>query len=100
MAGVTIKASCPVCGDVELTPPDVRLMVGMRSGSWYRFRCATCTDVVWKEAPQNVIRLLRSVGVAEEEIPAEAGEQHHGPAFTEDDALDFMAFLDAWGGEL
>ena len=40
----TIKTSCPVCGDVELTPEQMRLVVCSRSDwSFYAFRCDTCT---------------------------------------------------------
>jgi hypothetical protein len=38
----TIKTSCPVCGDVELTPAQMRLVVCSRSEwSFYAFLCGT-----------------------------------------------------------
>ena len=41
----TIKATCPVCGDVDLTPIDVRLTVAESAGwATYTFRCTECHD--------------------------------------------------------
>ena len=93
----TIKTSCPVCGDVELTPAQMRLIVCSRTEwSYYAFRCTTCRDEIRKPADQEVVTLLISGGVAPEQwiIPAEAMEDHHGPAITYDDVLDFALSLD------
>src|SRR4028118_1280517 len=47
----TIKASCPCCGDVELTPTQVRLVVcPVADWSFYAFTCGTCSDEVRKPA--------------------------------------------------
>ena len=41
----TIKASCPTCGEVELTPADVSLMVCSHAPlSYYAFCCPTCSE--------------------------------------------------------
>jgi len=93
----TIKTSCPVCGDVELTPGQLRLVVCSRTEwSYYSFLCATCRDEVRKPADGEVVTLLVSGGVMAEHwvIPAEALEEHHGPAIAYDDVLDFALQLD------
>ncbi len=93
----TIKTSCPVCGDLELTPEQMRLVVCSRADwSFYAFTCGTCQDEIRKHADQEVVALLVSGGVAAERwvIPAEALEQHMGAAITYDDVLDFALGLD------
>ena len=93
----TIKATCPMCGDVDLTPRQVRLVVATQPGwSFYSFRCTTCRDEVRKPANEEVVTLLTSGGVVPEQwsVPAEAVETHQGPAITYDDVLDFALALD------
>jgi hypothetical protein len=94
----TIKASCPVCGDVELTPAQVRLVVCTRpEWSYYAFTCTRCTDEVRKPADEQIIALLASGGVVAEHwtIPAEALEEHVGPRISYDDILDFVLALES-----
>jgi len=93
----TIKASCPSCGDVELTPLQVRLVVcSIRTWSYYAFACTTCLEEVRKPAGRDVVALLISGGVLAEpwNVPAEALEEHQGPALNYDDVLDFALWLD------
>jgi endogenous inhibitor of DNA gyrase (YacG/DUF329 family) len=93
----TIKASCPTCGDVELTPDEMRLVVCSRSEwSYYAFDCPTCADEVRKPADEEIVSLLMSGGVAATpwHIPAEAMEEHDGPRITYDDLLDFALWLE------
>jgi uncharacterized Zn finger protein len=93
----TIKTSCPVCGDVELTPAQMRLVVCSKSDwSFYSFNCGTCRDEIRKPADNEVVSLLVSGGVRAErwDIPAEALEEHDGGAITYDDVLDFALGLD------
>src|SRR4051794_41865523 len=93
----TIKASCPTCGDVELTAHQVRLVVcSVRSWSYYAFSCASCLEEVRKPAGRDVVALLISGGVVAEPwaVPAEALEQHDGPALGYDDVFDFALWLD------
>ncbi len=93
----TIKASCPVCGDVELTPEQMRLVVCNRSDwSYYAFQCPNCTDEVRKPADDEIISLLQSGGVTASNwhIPAEAMEEHYGAAISYDEVLDFALWLD------
>ena len=59
-----IKASCPGCGEVELTPADVALMVCSHAPlSYYAFTCNGCGDEVRKPADDHVVSLLVSGGV-------------------------------------
>lgn len=93
----TIKASCPGCGDVELTPQQVRLVVcSVKSWSYYAFTCTGCHDEVRKPAGRDVVALLISGGVVAEpwSVPAEVLEQHDGPVLSYDDVLDFALWLE------
>ena len=92
----TIKASCPACGEVELTSEDVTLMVCNHAPqSYYTFSCPKCSDEVRKPADDHVVSLLMSGGVRAQvwELPAEALEAKAGPALTYDDLLDFALQL-------
>ena len=92
----TIKASCPCCGDVDLIPPQVRLVVcSVEDWSYYAFTCGTCQDEVRKPAAPQVVALLTSGGVRAERwvVPAEALEEHHGPQIGHDDVLDMVLAL-------
>lgn len=103
----TIKATCPMCGDVDLAPSDVRLTVaGSSDGSahetgtgWarYTFTCSGCSDQVAKTADHEVVALLSSAGVQIDHVPAEALEPRTGPALTYDDLLDFAMQLHGEG---
>jgi hypothetical protein len=91
-----IKATCPNCGDVELSRDEVRLVVHpLAERSFYGFTCTLCGDAIRKPAGDEVVRLLTMGGVVAERIivPAEALERHTGPAVTADDVLDFAAWL-------
>lgn len=93
----TIKASCPTCGEVELTPADVSLMVCSHAPlSYYAFDCPTCCEQVRKPADDHVVALLVSGGVPASvwELPGEALEVKHGPRLSYDDLLDFALQLD------
>ena len=92
----TIKASCPTCGEVELTPRDVALMVCSHAPmSYYAFDCPTCAVEVRKPADDHVVSLLVSGGVAASvwDLPGEALELHDGPRLSYDDLLDFALQL-------
>jgi hypothetical protein len=91
-----IKASCPSCGEVELTPADVSLMVCSHAPlSYYAFECTGCNSEVRKPADDHVVSLLVSGGVPATvwEVPAEALEAHEGPSLSYDDLLDFCLHL-------
>lgn len=92
----TIKASCPSCGEVELTPADVSLMVCTQPTlSYYAFDCPRCAHEVRKPADDHVVSLLVSGGIRAQvwELPAEALEVKAGPRLTYDDLLDFALHL-------
>ncbi len=92
----TIKASCPSCGEVELTSDDVTLKVCNQAPlSYYAFTCPACRSEVRKPADNHVVSLLMSGGVRAEvlEIPAEALEPRAGAPLTYDDLLDFALQL-------
>jgi hypothetical protein len=92
----TIRATCPTCGEVELTPDDIELRVCTHaSASFYQFACPLCSDTVQKPADDRVVQLLISGGVPATvwELPDEAAESLAGPAFTNDDLLDFHLLL-------
>lgn len=88
----TIRASCPTCGDVELTTRDVRVLVcsTTNEGS-YAFRCPACRLQVAKPAESRIVDVLVSSGVRLSvwHLPAELEEPKSGPAITYDDLLEF-----------
>lgn len=92
----TIKATCPLCGEVELTVAQVRLVVcSSPELSYYAFDCTGCVHEVRKPADKNIVSLLISGGVTATRwrIPAEALECKLGPAISYDDLLDFALQL-------
>lgn len=92
----TIKTTCPSCGDVELTPPQVRLVVcNVADWSYYAFHCSGCSDEIRKPASSDVVSALRGGGVVAEEwkVPAEALEEKTGETVSYDDVLDFALRL-------
>jgi predicted RNA-binding Zn-ribbon protein involved in translation (DUF1610 family) len=94
----TIRATCPSCGDVELQPRDMRLVVCTHvEWSYYAFSCPNCRDRVQRHADEEVVGLLMSGGVLAEQlhVPDEVFEEHSGPPLTYDDLLDFALSLRA-----
>ncbi len=92
----TIKASCPTCGEVALTPPDVSLMVCSHAPlSYYSFDCPTCHSEIRKPADDHIVSLLVSGGISPQvwDLPGEALERKHGPQLSYDDLLDFALQL-------
>ncbi len=92
----TIKATCPACGEIELTVEQMRLVVCSQPDlSYYAFDCTSCACEVRKPADKNVVSLLISGGVTATRwrIPAEALEAKYGPVISYDDLLDFALQL-------
>jgi endogenous inhibitor of DNA gyrase (YacG/DUF329 family) len=91
-----IRASCPTCGDVELTTEDVivRVCANDTSGT-YTFGCPLCETHVVKPAEQHIVDLLTASGVKVVvwTLPAELLERPVGEPFTHDDLLDFHSQL-------
>ena len=106
----TIKATCPSCGEVSLTPADVELRVDRSGGgdSYYAFSCPRCRQSVRKHADERVVRLLISGGVTVLDLPEQPSmvevPRFFGPAINHDDLLDFHTLLsdpsDAWFADL
>ena len=93
----TIKATCPQCGEVELTPDDIELRVCTHApASYYVFDCPQCHTDIQKPADDRVIQLLISGGVKALvwELPGEVLEPHEGAVLTHDDLLDFHLLLE------
>jgi hypothetical protein len=97
----TIKATCPMCGDVDLAPRQVRVRVveaieDTDSRRSYAFGCPLCHVDVEKPADEEVVRLLTSAGVRIERVPvpAEARERHNGGPIGYDDLLDLVLWLE------
>ncbi|MDQ3575195.1 MAG: hypothetical protein M3404_09820 [Actinomycetota bacterium] len=100
-----IRASCPTCGDVELSIGEVQLMMcaSTTEGS-YVFRCPACRLMVSKAAEDNVVDVLVASGVQLSvwHLPAELDEEHYGPPIGYDELLEFHFEIrgDAWMEEL
>ena len=96
----TIRASCPGCGDVELTSRDVSVQVcATNNQGSYAFRCPECNLAVSKMAEQRIVDLLVSSGVRLSvwSMPAELEEPRSGAPFTYDDLLEFHQLLQQEG---
>ena len=92
----TIRASCPDCGDVELTTSDVRVRVCLDDDRGeYRFTCPICSMVIVKPAEHRTIDLLVASGVEMDTwtLPAELFETRSGGRINHDDILDFHRLL-------
>jgi predicted RNA-binding Zn-ribbon protein involved in translation (DUF1610 family) len=118
-----IRATCPVCGEVELTSEDVQVRVlasddgDVLEGSIYRFRCPTCETMVTKSADDRIVGLLESGGVAitrtqmdvvagdeliGAQLPEHPEQPVRGATFTLNDVIDFHELLERedWFAEL
>lgn len=92
----TIRASCPDCGDVELTTTDVRVRVCLDDDRGeYRFTCPLCAMVIVKPAEHRTVDLLVASGVEMDTwtLPAELFETRSGRRINHDDILDFHRLL-------
>jgi hypothetical protein len=96
----TIRASCPTCGDIELTSRQVAVRVcsANNQGS-YVFRCPECRMAVSKVADPKIVDLLVSSGVRLTvwHLPAELEESRSGPPISYDDLLEFHYVLQQEG---
>lgn len=99
---VTLGATCPYCGPVDLTPADITLMVETDPGrgyvfeGFYSFFCTPCGLAFSFEAPPLVVELLVTAGVRVTAMPAELAEPHTGPVISHDDLLDLHLALADW----
>jgi hypothetical protein len=97
----TIRASCPSCGDVELTSAEVTALVcSTTNESSYAFQCPECDGAVVKPADSRIVDLLVASGVRLQvwSLPAELDEPKFGDPITYDDVLEFHFELqqDGW----
>lgn len=111
----TIRATCPTCGEVDLTPKQIVLTViraeeaPVGPDSHYAFTCPSCTDRVEKPADERIAHLLTTGGVnvsvldePGERLPAHPESPPDGPVLTRDDLLDLHELLadDRWFEDL
>jgi hypothetical protein len=94
---ITVKAVCPVCGEVEMPNCDVWLKVCTNGPglSTYGFQCPACHQPVERQACDRAVMQLISAGVSAEAwaLPAELFEPHTGPPIGYDDLLDLALEL-------
>lgn len=92
----TIRTSCPLCGDVDLSHFDLALYIyeNVPARSYYSFRCGGCDEMVTKEAPLDIIAQLDGVVFTSRiQIPEEALEIHEGDPISMNDVLDMILTL-------
>jgi predicted RNA-binding Zn-ribbon protein involved in translation (DUF1610 family) len=91
-----ISARCPQCGQVELVPQQMWLVVtDPPDRTHFDFHCPACEQHIARPADSETITLLSGLLAVEYvEIPAEALEKHSGPDLTLDDLIDLMLGLD------
>jgi hypothetical protein len=96
----TIRATCPTCGDVELSSEQMQVLIcSADQGASYAFRCPMCRLMVNKPTDERVVDVLVSSGVMLRtwDMPAEIQERHDGPAISWDDILEFHFLLNDEG---
>ena len=101
----TVLATCPACGDVDLSTAGVQLELCVTTGvAAYSFLCPRCQLIVNRPANAQVVQVLSEVGVhvVRWELPAELSEPKVGPPITHDELLSFhLALRDGnWQEEL
>jgi hypothetical protein len=94
---IILDAECPRCGLVELERDQVWLVIATEPAlSHYAFDCPACQTVVRHHADEDIVEVLAPLLAVETlDVPAEALEQHTGPALTTDDLIDLRLALDA-----
>ena len=83
----TIKTTCQLCGDIHITPDDVKLELepGGREGE-YIFSCPECHQEQRRPANSRVVSVLLATGVNFEIVE---------PEITEAEVEEFTVYLDA-----
>ena len=96
----TIRATCTVCGDVELGTADVRVCVDPTSHQGtYSFTCPRCDAHVTKPAQPRTIDLLLASGVEYDMTVAPAELVEARPSGAPIDERDIDAFSDLLGDD-
>jgi hypothetical protein len=92
----TIRATCPTCGEVDMSPEEIYLAV-RGPHSIYRFVCPACSIPIEKAADRKVIALLLSAGVnlgdGRPVTPSVRPGNEDVPPFTKDDLMGFHDLL-------
>jgi hypothetical protein len=93
-----VRATCGLCGDVELVSGDVQIRVSGDDGSGtYTYCCPGCHGIRQVPAEARTIDLLKRAGSVEipRELPAELEERNvDAPLFTHDDLISFHQLLE------
>lgn len=87
-----IRARCPGCGDVEFGVDAIVVVGDEYTATTYRFACPDCGDQVSRSAVPDVIALLLSAGVRQEEIRVEQ-QRSDGTPLTDEDVESFRSLL-------
>jgi hypothetical protein len=87
----TIRTTCSICGDVELTIDDVGLELspGADEGR-YRFDCPFCGATQRRPASRRVVSVLLATGVEYDVVPTAS-------PITEEEITAFSQALDGHG---
>lgn len=63
----TIRTTCELCGDVELTTSDIALeLIGSGDEGTYRYTCPSCRTIQRRPASARVVSILLATGVSYE----------------------------------
>jgi hypothetical protein len=100
-----IRASCSTCGDVDVAPSEMRILVCSTTGeSAYSFSCPVCRLIVRRTVEKRIVEVLVAAGVRMHfwKLPDELLEERLGPPIDYDDILNFHYDLAAqdWVKEL
>ena len=91
-----IRASCPTCGDVELTVPEVEVRIcSTTQEGEYVFDCPSCGFTVSKQAETRTLDLLAASGVQVTTwaMPVERINDPAAAPICHDDVIDFHLML-------
>ncbi|MBV9659533.1 MAG: hypothetical protein JO337_00080 [Acidimicrobiales bacterium] len=104
-ASAIVRATCPTCGDVELSVTEVQVQICVTTAaSTYSLLCPSCRVIVNKQANESVVESLAAAGARMMvwTLPAELDEPKLGPKITYDDLLEFHLGLEGetWQEEL
>src|SRR6478735_8651242 len=96
----TIRATCTVCGDVELGTADVRVRVDPSSHQGtYSFVCPRCDTLVVKPAQPRTVDLLLASGVEYDMAVSSAEGDEHTRGGAPIAESDIDAFSDLMGDD-
>jgi hypothetical protein len=96
----TIRATCTVCGDVELGTADVRVRVDPTNHQGtYSFVCPRCDTLVVKPAQPRTVDLLLASGVEYDMAAASTPDADRAPRMEPIAESDIDAFSDLLGDD-